>query len=196
MPVNPKVIAELRAMFKDGATPSRLMQHIYRHHGGDRGWHGLVQDYFAEAFHVPWVRVTNRSADYADASDLRHAHFNVHLLHKMIENRTKWDQDIEPGNCKAWLNPLDATDQLQSSMEVQPKSLPELVQVWDQLDASAQHYVEELIGTTNALYERVLILSRLAERLQQRILAQESSSIDEAVTTELHAVDVKASGVE
>jgi hypothetical protein len=48
-----EVVNELRSLFQDGATPSRLIRHIVERHAGERRYHQLIQDYFREAFGIP-----------------------------------------------------------------------------------------------------------------------------------------------
>ena len=50
MNTRPEVINELRSLFKEGATPSRLIRHIVERHAGERTFHSLIQAYFHEAF--------------------------------------------------------------------------------------------------------------------------------------------------
>src|SRR5437762_17538 len=90
MSTRPEVIGELRSLFKDGATPSRLIRHIVERHNGERTFHSLIQAYFLDAFGVPIVRGLNPADDYQHA-DLRYAFLNEQLVHEMIQKRSEWD---------------------------------------------------------------------------------------------------------
>lgn len=56
MNIRSEVVSELQILFKEGATPSRLIRHIVERHEGERMLHSLIQAYFLEAFEVPIVR--------------------------------------------------------------------------------------------------------------------------------------------
>jgi hypothetical protein len=174
MTANPGVVNELRAMFRKGATPSRLIQHIAEHHGKEEDWAGLVGEYFWKAFSVPLVRVAD-SREECSCEDLHLAYLNVHLIHQMIENRSEWDRDAKGAAIHepSWMNSLVATDEVQLIKQAQPASLPEFANSWPHLERTAQDYVQRIMGNANALHERVLILARLTERLQQRIVELE-----------------------
>jgi len=89
MDIRSEVVTELRSLFRDGATPSRLIRRIVELHPGETHFY-LIQDYFREAFGVPIVRGLSRLDDYQRA-DLRLAYLNQMLLHEMIEKKTEWD---------------------------------------------------------------------------------------------------------
>jgi len=55
-----EVVNEICSLFKDGATPSRLIRHIAERHEGEKSLHSLIQAYFLQAFGVPIVRGINR----------------------------------------------------------------------------------------------------------------------------------------
>ena len=158
----PDVVTELRALFKDGATPSRLIRHIVERHEGERGYHALIQAYFLEAFGVPIVRGLNPTDDYHHA-DLRYAFLNEQLVHDMIE---KWDAHSGAGS---WLDQLKAEDDQQRMSQVQANTIPELSRCWSQLTPKEQAFIQRSLATANGLHESVKILARLAECLQQQL---------------------------
>jgi hypothetical protein len=173
MVVRPEVISELRCLFKVGATPSRLIAHILAQHPEDTNRFYLVQRYFHEAFSVPQVRWPANRRD-EDANGLRLAYLNALIVHQMIQYRPEWDQ-AEGGGCAPgsvnWLDSLAATDDHDLLEQAQPADIPELAGSWDRLDEEARKYVKRLHGNVNGLYERVAILARLAECLQQQVNA-------------------------
>jgi hypothetical protein len=96
MRVRPEVIAELRALFKTGATPSRLISHIAERHRAEPALHALIQEYFWPAFAVPLVRGLQCPGAHGPV-DLRDAFLNEQLVHDLIEKRPEWDTETEGG---------------------------------------------------------------------------------------------------
>jgi hypothetical protein len=161
MPTYPRVVDALRAMFNDGATPSRLIRFIISRHRNDSDWHHLVQQYFREAFLVPIVRIMNDRGPW-NTVDLSHWDLNVHLLHRIVEKRPTWNQETPAGDTSqhSWLDTLVATDEPELIRQSQPPA--ELADSWSALTPKVQEYVRRVTGNATALYERVLILARLA----------------------------------
>lgn len=176
MPVIPQVILELRALFREGATPSRLIQHIYARHGGGESRPVLVEQYFAKAFFVWMVRIPDGWDEFC-SGDLRHAQLNTAVLHQIVVNRPRWDQEVGPVP-DSWLDSLVATDDLQAMQQIDPMAHPELAQAWPQLDSEGKKYLQRVLGQATTLHEQVAILARLAERLQQRLVALEQTLAD------------------
>src|SRR5262245_27722747 len=114
MAVNPEVIAELRSLFKVGATPSRLIQHILLRPPDEPNWFSLVQDYFGQAFSAPLVQIS-KQRPAPDSGDLSQAFLNIHLIHQILERRSDWDRNN--GTAAAvdtpWFQPLTATDEVE-----------------------------------------------------------------------------------
>jgi hypothetical protein len=173
-----EVVNELRSLFRDGATPSRLIRHIVERHAGERRYHQLIQDYFREGFGIPIVRGLNPIDDYRHA-DLRYAFLNEQLVHEMVEKRHEWDtaDGVIAGTSGCWLDSLNATDDQQRSRQVKAAAVPELRRIWSQLTPEEQDYIDRSMASANGLYEKVKILSRLAEGLQQRIVELEAASV-------------------
>lgn len=148
MTTDPQVIAELRDLFRGGATPSRLVRHVVARHGGGPQLDRLVRAYFREAFGVPMFRA---SADLLTLppEELPFADMNAAVIHQIVARRAKWDNS--PGG-PTWMDGLTATDEGQPTESAQ------------RLTATAQH-----------LHEQVAILSRLVEQIQGRVVALESS---------------------
>lgn len=165
MPTDPHVVAALRSLFTAGATPSRLIRLVVAHHPDDPDWHHLVQRYFREAFMVPTVRIMN-DRDAWEEMDLSHWDLNIHLLHRMVENRSTWLQDVTFDQ-DSWLDSLVATDEPELIKQSQPPA--EVAESWSELPIQVREYVRRITGNAKALHERVLILARLAEQLQQRV---------------------------
>jgi hypothetical protein len=175
MSVDPVVVEELRQMFRDGATPSRLIQHIVARHSGERDWRFLIQDYFREAFSVPIVRGLKPFDDYSHA-DLRSSFLNQDLLQDMMANQSTWNPGQGPATPAEaeWVASLPASDPVEHFERAKQIVMPEFANAWPHLDAQARSAVWRLIGGCNNRSELVVILAKLAERLQQKINALES----------------------
>ena len=170
-----EVVCELRSLFKEGATPSRLIRHIAERHKGEARLHLLTQLYFQEAFGIPIVRSLNPTDNYQHA-DLRYAFLNEQLIHEMVKKRKEWDaaNGRGSGGNASWLDTLTSSDHQQRLNQIQATAIPELSRCWPQLTAEEQHYIQRSLATANGLYETVKILSRLVECLQQRLIEVEA----------------------
>ena len=166
----PEVIRELRAMFKEGATPSRLIRHIVERHEGEHSFHLLIQRYFLQGFGVPIVRGLNPIDDYQHA-DLRFAYLNQMLLHEMIEKRPEWDTD----ESNSWADSLTATEVHQRIREAEAYLPPDLKRCWPLMTAKEQRYILVSFASANYLSETVKIMSRLVEALQQQLLEAQAT---------------------
>jgi len=175
MSTRPEVINELRSLFKEGATPSRLIRHIVERDDGERSYHAVIQDYFLEAFGVPIVRGLNPVDDYQH-TDLRHAFLNEWLVHEMIQKRKEWDSETTgTGEAEGWLDSLVANDDKQRLREVQSVNLPDLSVCWPRLTPEERDYIHRTLASARGLHEAVKTLSRLAECLQQQLVELQAS---------------------
>jgi hypothetical protein len=167
---DPHVIAELRALFKSGATPSRLVRHILARHGLAHGRQtdSIVRFYFVEAFGFllrPSASLLNQSAD-----EMPFAGHNGHVLHQIVERRAIWDDD--PAHDAEWLGPLTATDT--GTLRQQASAVT---------TTSAKESPELLRSSARYLSEQVAILSRLVECLQQQVIDLEARVASDAEPT-------------
>jgi hypothetical protein len=170
MTVNPLVVEELRALFKAGATPSRLIEHLVTRHGGEPNEHALIQEYFREAFGVAIVRGLRPFDDYRH-EDLRYAFLNQDLLHEMIEKQASWNPGRTTDNSgeRSWLDSLTATDPTEQVRKAEATGMPELADVWNSLKPAERSVINRIIAGFNTRAEMATILARLAERLQQQV---------------------------
>jgi hypothetical protein len=166
------VIDELRAMFKEGATPSRLIQHVVARHPDERNWYGLIQDYFREAFGVQIVRGLSPSEHYDDIS-MRYAYLNEDVLHEIVQKRPEWDQELNDSQALSWLGALAAKDTAERIQELESNESPELVDSWNRVSDKDRATIIRITANLNSRIEMCHILARLAERLQQQVLALE-----------------------
>jgi len=174
MSPDPLVIAELRELFKSGATPSRLMRHIIAHHGQQIiPWtNKLIRAYFREAFGIPMFRA---SADLLamGPEGLRIAPESAVVIHEMVKKRTEWDRSRITKAEETWMDSLAVTEALKQTDSTQTESFAGNSNWWNQLDDETKQYVKEMIVYTHSLSLKVAILSTLAEQLQQQILVLE-----------------------
>jgi hypothetical protein len=178
MELDPLVIAELRALFKSGATPSRLMRHIVAHHGSqpipeiDR----LIRAYFREGFGIPMFRA---SADILamEQEDLRIADYSANVIHRMVETKSEWDKNITANGhlTTSWIDSLSASNESLLLEQSHPELTIELSGVWSSLDENAKEFIKRLLGNSRVLYEKVALLATLAEQLQQQVIALENA---------------------
>lgn len=164
MEASPDVIAELRCMFKEGATPSRLIRHVVERHDGEGHLFSLIQSCFREAFGIPIVRGLSPVDDYQHA-DLRYAFLNQQLLHEMIEKRGEWDND----DSESWLDSLTATDDDQRINQVRNVVPGELSRFWTQMTPKEREYIQVMFASSHGMSETIKIMSRLLESLQQQV---------------------------
>lgn len=146
---DPKVIAELRSLFKTGATPSRLVRHIVAEHGTTPDTDRLVRAYFREGFGVPMFRAS-ASLLTLPPEALSFAGVNSGTVHQIVQHRAEWDTD----GGTSWLDSLPPVAALNSG---------------ESTEAATVRYLSE----SNA------ILSRLVERLQAQVVALETERGDQ-----------------
>jgi hypothetical protein len=100
MHVDPQIVAQLRAMFLDGATPSRLIRHIATRLEGDPTWPTYVEPYFTEAFSVTTFVMDDIPQADLDRTDL--SELNVDILRDMVGRKTDWRQAIREVSGPVW----------------------------------------------------------------------------------------------
>jgi hypothetical protein len=182
MNIKPLVVEELRALFREGSTPSRLIQHIIERHEGEQNCYSFIQAYFREAFGVDIVRGL-RPLDKYQHSDLRDAFLNNDLLHEIVEKQSTWNLDAnhaEAANA-SWLAGLTAKS-IDEHYDKAAQGVAELGDLWNRLDPKEQAFIQRMVAGDNWNYEQIKILIRLAERLQQRVTELESQLKKEAGT--------------
>jgi hypothetical protein len=165
------VIDELRRLFIAGATPSRLIQQIVARHRNERDLHRRIQEYFRAGFGVQIVRGLSPSERYDDV-ELRYAYLNEDVLHEMVQNRSSW-QDASPELSHFWLDSLVAKGTPERIQELKATDSPHLVEAWDQLPQEDRATIIRMAANLQTRVEMCHILARLAEQLQQRVVALE-----------------------
>ena len=95
--MNQNLVIELRQMFIDGATPTKLMQRIVEHHGQPKKLRFAIGDYFMEAFGIPLLRTVGPETDYAP--DLAYALWNRDIIPEIISRIDEWNTESLEGTC-------------------------------------------------------------------------------------------------
>ena len=137
----------------------------------------LVRLYFREAFRLPMLRVDLGDLE-RDPRTLPLAKINRDVPHRMVQTRSEWDQPVptehERSSEAPWMESLVATEGSRLIQQTDPTQIPVLARSWDRMDPETQRYVRQVLGNAQGLYERLLVLERLAEQLQQQVLELEA----------------------
>ena len=180
MSIQASVIQELRTLFKNGATPSGLIQHIVARHPNEGNWHGLIQDYFREGFGVQIVRGLTPKETYQDI-DLRYSYLNEDVLHEMVQSRSTWDREADKSEdaVASWLDSLVATNALDRLQEAKRGGVPpDLSESWNRLSDRERNAILLANSGYKGRTEMVHILARLVERLQQQLVTLERNRLE------------------
>lgn len=163
-----QLIQHLRNRLKDGATPSRLIRDILDQLG-DTTSSREVQEILAEAFQLPIVRL-GPSLDVGKKS-YKQGILNRTLLSEIIENKQRWESvfSSSPGNT-SWLDGLNVTSPEVVRKKLTADSYPGLSrESWAALNAEEQQTLLVQLASGRVLSDRLEVLSRLVERLQEKI---------------------------
>jgi hypothetical protein len=169
MRTDPRVVAELRALFLAGATPWRLVRHIASRHDGDPDWAAAVGSYFAEAFSVSTLALDccRRPVDLDGPPP---AHLDAELLRDMVGRMADWRTPGDP----AWCDGLSVSpDGLAMIDGLRPEAHPALAESWELLPPRVKEFVRQAMTNAQGYYEYAQVLARLAERLQQQVVELE-----------------------
>src|SRR5258708_18973622 len=98
-----RLIEELQTLLVDGATPSRLIQHILSHMSQDSTWE--IKQLLQEAFHLPIVRLSPLML--SGEKDFRGSILNKTLLVEMVQRRNEWDTaSASSASPPSWLDQI------------------------------------------------------------------------------------------
>jgi len=163
-------IIGLRQRFADGATFSGLLRYLLDQHPEEKVTAGMVREYIMEAFSVPFHQSIKMDVDNPSNDDV-YAAVNAFLLLEIVSARSHWHTSPRSeGGEKTWMDNLQLTDgaQLQRSRtEQSPSGISEAGLA--ALSASERERLYEMEVGSRALWERVLVLARLAEQLQRKL---------------------------
>jgi hypothetical protein len=163
------LVNELRQMFIDGATPSRLMHHIANQHPDDPRLHFIISDYFREAFSIPLLRNVVSREDYSPNS--RHAHYNRDVVPEIVQRMGDWNTADLKGS---WLVGVSVRSLAEHRERLKAAHFEELDRVWDTLTERERLFIIRKVASANHDWDVMKSLSALAERLQQKIVELEA----------------------
>lgn len=163
---NTDLVNALRTLFADGATPSLLIRRLFEETTQEEAPTTLLSRYFSEAFGNKAYQIP--VIDDPDFQELRYADLNDELLHQLVQGLPAWKETPECEG-ESWCDEVQAIDLRARKAEFDPYKDPYLSQVWDKLDRKAQAYITHQILTARVKHEKIRILSKLAERLQQKV---------------------------
>jgi hypothetical protein len=163
-----QLVQNLRDQLKDGATPLRLIRDIIAQLG-DTTSSREVQEVLEESFQLPIVRLSP-SLDLGQKS-YRQGILNRTLLAEIVANRERWEALISSsrGN-SSWLDGVQVTSPEEVRMKAAAESYPGLSrESWAALSPDEQQALLVQLASGLVLSDRVEVLARLAERLQEKI---------------------------
>ncbi len=170
MRIRPDVIAGLRSLFKDGATYSGLLRFILKQLPEEEADMLVIQHYLMEAFSVPFFCGVKKNVG-STGNDDYYATINTWLIPRILSTRSTWMGIDHAEQAGAWWKTQKVTDPAQF-----PRGKPSWLSSasWESLSPVEQEKVAAAATSCAVLSEEVLLLSRLAERLQRRISELES----------------------
>ena len=162
------LVSELRQMFIDGATPSRMMYHIATRHGQTEQVAHSIRECFREAFGIPLLRNVVSEEDYSPSS--RHAHYNRDVVPEIIQRISDWNTVGLEGS---WLQDLSVHSLSEHMESLKSARFEELTRIWHDLGDKEQHYIVQKAAIINHQWEMLKTLATMAERLQERVVELE-----------------------
>jgi hypothetical protein len=166
--MNQRIVDELRRMFTEAATPSRLMHFLEQHFKNDPRLHFLIMDYFREAFGMPLVRNVLAGDDYSPS--IRHAHYNRDVVPEIVQRIEAWNAANLEGS---WLDGLSVSSLTDHTERLKVARFEELDRVWDTLSDSERLFIIRKVALKDYYWDVVKSLALLAERLQQQVVELE-----------------------
>jgi hypothetical protein len=167
------MIDGMRRVLKHGSTPSGLLEYVRSELGDDVSYGDLTR-LFEEAFRLPIARLSLSSV--GPQKDDRGKVLNRTLLMEIVQRREEWDIDAED---ESWIDGLTVRSPVEVKDAVSSQPYPGLsVESWAKLRPEEQERLYVQLASSIVNSERVEVLSKLAERLQERLLEQEKASID------------------
>lgn len=162
-----ELIQNLRNLVKDGATPLRLIRDLLIQLA-DTVSAREVQEILAESFQLPIVRL-GPSLDLNQKS-YRQGVLNRTLLAEIVESKQRWDALTPSVGNSSWLDGLDVASPTDVREKLAADSYPGLTrESWAALSHDERQMLLAQLASGRVLSDRLEMLSRLAERLQEKI---------------------------
>lgn len=174
--IQESLVADIRRLFLDGATPSQLMQRIAAQHPNDPRLHFLIADYFRAAFQIPLLRNVVPNEDYSPGA--RHAHYNRDVIPEIVRLMPEWNsEEVEGG----WLDKVVVRSLSEHQARVGAVQFEELGRVWETLNDEEKQFIQRKIAMKDYYWEVLKCLASLAERLQEKLAAQPGQQCEQAL---------------
>lgn len=125
-----------------------------------------------KAFCLPVVRKLKPNDVYPRDADLRYAFLNKLMIPDIIHERQHWDcaKETNSESAKCWLDGLPSANSEMAKESVRMARCPGLSEEsWARLTPVEQESLRVLMASSQVLSERVEILSKLAEQLQEQV---------------------------
>jgi hypothetical protein len=174
--MNENLIQELRQMFIDGATPSKLMSYLAEV-GKDSGkpLHFMIMDTFREAFGIAQLRIPPQEDDAHP--NFRYPQFNRDVLPHMALYAKEQHPDSLTGS---WLEDLTIRSQQKHEERLRNSKVEALSRVWDDLNEKEKDFILRKVAKADYFWDVIKILAWLLERMQQKNDELESQQLTKA----------------
>jgi hypothetical protein len=172
-----QLIEDLRIRLLDGATPSRLIQQILVAMGDAISYAELC-DLLQRAFQLPVARISPSSL--GPQHDHRGVVLNKTILPEIVQRRAEWDAARPHGYAveQSWMDGLSLPTPEAIGNEVRAAPIPGLsLASWGVLTPEEQDILHGNLTSALVFSQRIEVLSRLVERLQEKICELETSTI-------------------
>ena len=164
------LVNELRRQFLDGATPSALLQ-VIRQEMGERVSHLEACDVFNEAFQLPVVRFG--PAVVSNTTELHGRMLNKTLLMEIVQLSPEWNEN----ESTSWFEGAEVTDPSELKRRVAAQPFPGISEgSWLGLRPEERESLLVQFASSQVISQRLEVLARLAERLQQKVTELEAAS--------------------
>ncbi len=168
------IITGLRNLFKSGATYSGLLRYLLKQHSEDEVSTELFQRYLMEAFSIPFHCGIKRNVSL-EGNDDQYALIDTWFIPRVLSMRRSWaTSDEGDSEHRPWWLALSLTEP-----EHFPTGKPSWMSdsSWSALSPTEQEKVASATTSCHVLAEEVLLMSRLAERLQRTVAELQNSQV-------------------
>lgn len=160
------VVSGLRKLFAEGATYSGLLRYILKQHVAEELKQSDVQRYLVEAFDVPFFCPVRKNVKSRQNDDY-YTQIDTWLIADIVAARASWlgTHDSESPESAWWDTlPLKEPDQFPEGKPLWLSSAS-----WEALSPDEREKMSAAATSCEVLWQKVLLLARLAEQLQRRV---------------------------
>lgn len=165
--IRPDVIAGLRQLFAEGTAFAGLLRYIISQHPGERVTGGVVRVYIMEAFGVGFHLPIPLAFDSPNQVE-KCAAISASLYPEIVDAFSAWR-----GEETVWFtgyHSSDAQDSSDNSSDIPIAGMSEAG--WSILSEEDRRHLRGLETSRHVLWKQVLLFARLAEKIQQRVIAE------------------------